>query len=344
MEDILAIFDVALLISTVRLVSPILLAALGGMFTERAGIFNIALEGLMLIGSFFAIAGVVWTGNPYLGVLTAVAAAMVISFFLGVVVIDLKGNAIVAGLAVNIFALGFTTYLMRPVFGVSGGSFYDPNLKGLPNIDIPFVADLPVIGPLVSGYSILVYVAVLLVPLSYVLLFHHPLGLRMRAVGEDPVAAGSIGINVRRTKYLAVLLSGALCGLAGAQLSISLVTQFVQGMTAGRGFIALVAVMFGRAHPVGRAARQPALRIRLRADAAAAGHRHPAPVRRDAAVRRDDRGPHPGPAACQPAAADSRARRHPRDRRAAGGRTPGRDRLIGPRVGRQRGFGTHDAK
>jgi simple sugar transport system permease protein len=251
MEEILAIFDVALLISTVRLVSPILLAALGGMFTERAGIFNIALEGLMLIGSFFAIAGVVWTGNPYLGVLTAVAAAMLISFFLGVVVIDLKGNAIVAGLAVNIFALGFTTYLMRPVFGVSGGSFYDPNLKGLPNIDIPFVADLPVIGPLVSGYSILVYVAVLLVPLSYVLLFHHPLGLRMRAVGEDPVAAGSIGINVRRTKYLAVLLSGALCGLAGAQLSISLVTQFVQGMTAGRGFIALVAVMFGRAHPVG---------------------------------------------------------------------------------------------
>jgi simple sugar transport system permease protein len=170
---------------------------------------------------------------------------------LGFVVIDLKGNAIVAGLAVNIFALGFTTYLMRPVFGVSGGSYYDPKIHGLPNIDIPILGDLPVIGPVVSGYSILVYVAVLAVPLAYVLLFHHPIGLRIRAVGEDPIAAGSIGISVRRTRYLTIILSGALCGLAGAQLSISLVTQFVQGMTAGRGFIALVAVMFGRAHPVG---------------------------------------------------------------------------------------------
>jgi simple sugar transport system permease protein len=251
MDELLAIFDVALLISTVRLVSPILLAALGGMFTERAGIFNIALEGLMLIGAFFAIAGVVWTGNPYLAVLIAVAAASLIAFFLGVVVIDLRGNAIVAGLAVNIFALGFTTYLMRPVFDVAGGSFYDPSLKGLPNIDLPVIGDIPVIGQVVSGYSILVYFAVLAVPLAYVLLFHHPLGLRIRAVGEDPVAAGSVGIGVRRTRYLTVLLSGALCGLAGAQLSISLVTQFVQGMTAGRGFIALVAVMFGRAHPLG---------------------------------------------------------------------------------------------
>jgi ABC-type uncharacterized transport system permease subunit len=251
MDELLAIFDVALLISTVRLVSPILLAALGGMFTQRAGIFNIALEGLMLIGAFFAIAGVVWTGNPYLATLIAVGAAMLIAFFLGVVVIDLRGNAIVAGLAVNIFALGFTTYLMRPVFGVAGGSFYDPNLKGLPSINLPLIGDLPVIGPLLSGYSILVYFAVLAVPLAYVLLFHHPVGLRIRAVGEDPVAAGSIGLNVRRTRYLTVLLSGAFCGLAGAQLSIYLVTQFVQGMTAGRGFIALVAVMFGRAHPFG---------------------------------------------------------------------------------------------
>jgi ABC-type uncharacterized transport system permease subunit len=157
----------------------------------------------------------------------------------------------VAGLAINIFALGVTTFLMQLVFGVSGGSFYDASLQGLPNIDIPVIKDLPVIGQLVSGYSILVYLAIAAVPLSWLLLFRHPLGLRIRAVGEDPVAAGSVGISVRRTQYLTVLISGALCGFAGAQLSISLVTQFVQGMTAGRGFIALVAVMFGRAHPVG---------------------------------------------------------------------------------------------
>jgi ABC-type uncharacterized transport system permease subunit len=251
MDELLAIFDVALLISTIRLVSPILLAALGGMFTQRAGIFNIALEGLMLIGAFFAIAGVYWTGNAWFGVVIAVLAASAVALAFGFVVIDLRGNAIVAGLALNIFALGFTTYLMRPVFGVSGGSYYDPNIHGLPNIEVPILADVPVIGPVVTGYSILVYLGVLLVPLSYVLLFKHPLGLHIRAVGEDPIAAGSVGINVRRIRYLTVLLSGALCGLAGAQLSISLVTQFVQGMTAGRGFIALVAVMFGRAHPLG---------------------------------------------------------------------------------------------
>jgi simple sugar transport system permease protein len=251
MDQIVAIFDVALLISTVRFVSPILLAALGGMFTERAGIFNIALEGLMLIGAFFAIAGVYWTGNPYLGVLFAILAATAIALVLGFVVIDLKGNAIVAGLAINIFALGFTTYLMKPVFGVAGGSFYNPNITGLPDITIPVLSSIPIIGDVISGYSILVYLAVLFVPASYVLLFKHPIGLRIRAVGEDPIAAGSIGISVRWTRYLTIVLSGALCGLAGAQLSISLVTQFVQGMTAGRGFIALVAVMFGRAHPVG---------------------------------------------------------------------------------------------
>jgi general nucleoside transport system permease protein len=251
MDALLAIFDASLLISTIRLVSPILLAALGGMFTQRAGIFNIALEGLMLIGSFFAIAGVYWTGNAYVGVISAVVAASAVALVLGFVVIDLRGNAIVAGLALNIFALGFTTYLMRPVFGVSGGSYYDPRIHGLPNVDLPILADIPFIGPVISGYSILVYLAVLAVPLSYVLLFKHPLGLHIRAVGEDPIAAGSVGVNVRRIRYLTVLLSGALCGLAGAQLSISLVTQFVQGMTAGRGFIALVAVMFGRAHPIG---------------------------------------------------------------------------------------------
>ena len=251
MDEVLAILDIALLASTIRLVAPILLAGLGGLFAQRAGIFNIALEGLMLIGAFFAVAGLHWTGNPYIGVLLAVVASTLVALILGVVVIDLKGNAIVAGLAINIFALGATTFLMRLVFGVSGGSFYDPSLHGLPNIDIPVVGDLPVIGQLVSGYSILVYLAIAAVPLSWLLLFRHPLGLRIRAVGEDPVAAGSVGISVRRTQYLTMLLSGALCGLAGAQLSISLVTQFVEGMTAGRGFIALVAVMFGRAHPIG---------------------------------------------------------------------------------------------
>ena len=245
-----AIFDVALLASTVRLFTPLLLAGLGGMFTARAGIFNVALEGMMLIAAFFAVAGVYWTGNPYFALLLAVLTSTLIALAFGFFVVEVKGDAIIIGLAVNIFALGVTTYAMRPVFGVAGGGYYDPNLKGLPNLAVPILDNIPVLGAVLSQHSILVYASWVLVAVSYVLLFHHPIGLRLRAVGENPVAAGSLGVNVKGMRYLSVLLCGILCGLAGAELSISLVTQFVQGMTAGRGFIALVAIMFGREHPV----------------------------------------------------------------------------------------------
>jgi simple sugar transport system permease protein len=250
MDALLTVLDVALLGATIRLVSPILLAALGGLITDRAGILNVALEGLMLVAAFFAVAGTYWTGEPVVGLALAVVAALVVAAVFAVVVVDLRGDAIVAGLAVNILALGLTTYLVKPVFGVQG-SYYDPSLRGLPEIHLPFVEGVPVLGTVLSGYSPLVYLAFVLAVVGHVVLYRHPWGIWLRAVGESPVAAGSVGIPVRRVQYAAVLLSGVLCGLAGAQLSISLVTQFVQGMTAGRGFIALVAVMFGRATPLG---------------------------------------------------------------------------------------------
>jgi ABC-type uncharacterized transport system permease subunit len=250
MDGLVAVLDLALVASTVRLVAPILLAALGGMLSERVGIFNVGLEGMMLVGAFFAVAGTYWTGNPWVGLALAVLAATVVALLFAVIVVDLGGDAIVAGLALNLLALGLTTYLIRPVFGVQG-SFYDPAMEGLPNIHIAVVEDLPVLGPLLSGYSPLVYLAFGLALAAQVWLFRHPMGIRLRAVGEAPIAAASVGIGVRSTRYAALLATGVLCGLGGAQLSISLVTQFVVGMTAGRGFIALVAVMFGRAHPLG---------------------------------------------------------------------------------------------
>lgn len=243
------IFDIALLASTIRLFTPILLAALGGMFTSRAGIFNVALEGLMLIASFFALAGLYWTGSAYIGLVLAVLSAIVVALIFGFFVIQVKGDAVIIGLAINILALAFTTYLMRITFGVTGG-YYDPNLKGLPNLTLPIISDIPILGAILSGHSIIVYAAFVIVALAYVFLFRHPVGLHIRAVGENPQAAASLGIRVQRVQYLSVILCGALCGLAGAQLSISLVTQFVEGMTAGRGFIALVAIMFGQVHPV----------------------------------------------------------------------------------------------
>lgn len=244
-----AILDAALLASTLRLFTPILLAALGGMFTTRAGIFNFALEGMMLVGSFFAVAGVHWTGDATIGLLLAVTSATTVALLFGFFVIDVKGDALIIGLAINILALAFTTYAMRPVFGVAG-MYYNAALKGLPSLNIPFISDIPLVGTLASGYSVIAYLALAVVGLSYIFLFHHPLGLHLRAVGENPEAAASLGIPVRRVQYLSVILCGVLCGLAGAQLSISLVMQFVEGMTSGRGFIALVAVMFGQAHPI----------------------------------------------------------------------------------------------
>jgi ABC-type uncharacterized transport system permease subunit len=250
MDTLVAVLDVALLASTIRLVSPILLAALGGILSERVGIFNVGLEGLMLGGAFFAVAGTYWTGNSWAGLALAVVAAVTLSLIFAMVVVDLGGDAIVAGLALNLLAAGLTTYLIRPVFGVQG-SFYDPSMPSLPDVHIVGIENIPMLGQLLSGYSPLVYLAIALALSFQVWLFRHPWGIRLRAVGESPAAAASVGINVRRTRYLALIGTGVLCGLAGAQLSISLVTQFVVGMTAGRGFIALVAVMFGRAHPLG---------------------------------------------------------------------------------------------
>lgn len=199
----------------------------------------------MLIGAFFAVAGTFWTGEPLLGLALAVGASLIVALVFAFVVVDLGGDAIVAGLAVNILALGLTTYLMVPVFGVQG-SFYDPSLRGLPPLHFPVVEGIPVLATLLSGHSVLVYLALGLALAAHVFLFRHPLGIHTRAVGEHPVAAASMGLPVRRIQYLMVALSGILCGLAGAQLSISLVNQFVQGMTAGRGFIALVAVILDR--------------------------------------------------------------------------------------------------
>jgi general nucleoside transport system permease protein len=229
------IFDLGLIGSAIRLTSPILLAALGGLFTDRAGMFNISLEGQMLVAAFFGVAGLYWTQSAWIGLLLGVAAATALSLVFGLWVIRLDGDAIIVGLAINLLAVGLTAYLTLPVFGVQG-SFDDPALQGLPTL---------------LGHSPLVYLGVVLVPASWWLLFRHPAGVRLRAVGEDPEAAEGAGIDPVRTKFAACAICGVLCGLAGAQLALALVTQWVQGMTAGRGFIALVAIMLARSHPVG---------------------------------------------------------------------------------------------
>ena len=250
MTQFLDVFDATLLNSTFRFVTPILLAALGGLICERVGVFNIALEGLMLTGAFAAVVGSFYSGSALVGVVAAMLVTMLLAAIFGGFAITMRGNMIVLGIAINLLASGLTVFLLRTMFHVKG-AFRDPSLQGLYNIALPVIDRIPVLGPFLSGHSWIIYCSWVLVPVTYMILFHHSLGLRMRGVGEHPEAAETLGVNVSAIRYFAVLLSGIFCGLAGAQLSLGNVTLFVEDMSAGRGWIAVVAVLFGRAHPVG---------------------------------------------------------------------------------------------
>ncbi|MGW6062335.1 ABC transporter permease [Streptomyces sp. NPDC055189] len=236
--------DSALFHSTLLALTPILLAALGGAICERAGVFNIGLEGMMLIGCFSGVAGSWFTGSAWLGVVFAALASAAYSMILAVGTISLRGDAVVLGVALNLLAVGLTGFLLRTVFGVQG-TFSDPELAGLDGIDVPFV------GAALSGHSALVYLSWAAVAVAAVFLARHPWGLRLRGVGEAPDAAATLGVSPAKYQYAAVLVSGVLCGLAGAQLALGNVTLFSENMTAGRGWIAVVAVMLGRALPLG---------------------------------------------------------------------------------------------
>ncbi|RSN41272.1 sugar ABC transporter permease [Amycolatopsis sp. WAC 04197] len=230
--------DASLFSSALTALTPILFAALAGALCQRAGVFNISLEGSLLVGCFGAVAGSWYTGSAWLGVVVAVLAATAYSLILAIGSITFDGDPIVLGVASNLLAVGLTSFLIRTVFGTEG-SFSDPSLRGLGQF-----------GP-IPGQSLLVYLSWLAVPALAVLLYRHPWGLRLRGVGERPEAASSLGVNVTKYRYGVILAGGALCGLGGAQLALGSVTLFAENMTAGRGWIAVVAVMLGRAHPLG---------------------------------------------------------------------------------------------
>ncbi len=242
--------DAALFSSALGALTPILFAALAGALCQRAGVFNISLEGTMLVGCFAGVAGSWYTGSVWLGVLVAAVAGVAYSLVLAIGHVSLGGDAIVLGVAINLLAVGLTSFLIRTVFGTRG-TFSDPALRGLDALDIPGLKDIPFVGEVLSGHSVLVYLSWLAVVALAVLLYRHPWGLRLRGIGERPDAAASLGVGVTRYRYGVILAGGALCGLAGAQLALGNVTLFSENMTAGRGWIAVVAVMLGRALPYG---------------------------------------------------------------------------------------------
>ena len=242
--------------STLRLATPLLLACLAGLFSERGGIFDIGLEGKMLAAAFFSAATAAMTGSVWLGLLAGIAASMALSGLHGLASITFRGNQLISGVAINFLASGLTVLIAQSWFRQGGRT---PSLIGggrFEEITLPFaeaLRNVPVIGPfyaeVISGHTVLVYVALLCVPLSWYVLFRTRFGLRLRAVGENPAAVDTAGVSVIGLRFAAVGICGLLCGIAGAYLSTGLGAGFVKEMSAGRGFIALAALIFAKWRP-----------------------------------------------------------------------------------------------
>ena len=237
----------ALLASTIRNATPLGFAALGGLFSERSGVINIGLEGMMLASAFAGVAAANGTGSSMTGLLIALLVGAAFGLVHAVASITFEADQIISGIAINLLALGGTGLLMVLFFGSGGTS---PRIDPFRAIDVPLLGDIPVLGA-VFNQSGMVYLLYALVPLIWWVLFRSRFGLRLRAVGDVPEAVDTAGVNVFRMRYIGVTLSGALAGLGGAFLSMSLLSAFTEGMTGGRGFIALAALIFGRWNPVG---------------------------------------------------------------------------------------------
>ncbi len=249
MEDLFGSLA-SLLASTIRNATPLVFAALGGMFSERSGVVNIALEGLMLIAAFAGVVGAWLSGSALVGLLFALAAGLLFALLHALMCITFEADQIISGTAINLLALGGTGFVMVLIFGGGGTS---PRVSGFKEVAIPLLSDIPLIGPALFDQSLLVYLMYTLVPITYFVIFRTPFGLRIRATGEVPEAVDTAGVSVARMRYYGVGLSGLLAALGGVYLSMGILSAFSENMTTGRGFIALAALIFGRWNPVGAA-------------------------------------------------------------------------------------------
>jgi simple sugar transport system permease protein len=248
MEVLEKIFNLALIAATLRTTAPILLVALGGAFTTKAGIFNIGLEGQMLVGAFFGVLGSIWTGSALGGLVCGVMAALIMAATFSLLVVTLRANEVVVGLALNILAGGLTISLTKAIFGTRG-SIVSGDIVGLPPIDIPLIEDLGRFGRVLSGYTPLVYIAFIMVFVVWLVLYRTKLGLYIRVTGEKPEAAEALGIRTATMQHIASLLCGVLAGLAGAHLSLGYITMFAENMSSGRGFMAVAVLIFSNGDP-----------------------------------------------------------------------------------------------
>ncbi len=234
--------------ASIRMASPLLLAAMGGLFSERAGVLSLGLEGMMLSGTLAAFLGSYYSGSPWVGLLAAAAAGGVVALVYAAACVTFRANQVVAAVGLNILAVGATGLAFRGAFGVTHHLHRAPAFQP---INVPVLSDLPVVGPILFRHLFPVYLAFLLVPVVIFLLYRTTWGLKLRSAGENPLAAETLGVKVERMRYTGIIISGLLAGMGGSLLSTGFISTFMEEMTAGRGWIAFSAIIFGKWTPIG---------------------------------------------------------------------------------------------
>ncbi len=243
-------FIVDFLFMWIRVATPILLAALGAVICQRTGVVNLGLDGIMLISALFGVLGSAWGGNLFWGIVIGVGSAIIVSAVFAYFHLILKANAVLCGTAINTMAGGLTVFALQLATGEKGSSSSIKSYS-FPTVNIPIIKDIPVLGDVLSGHNAITYIAFFFVIVISIFLYRTPMGLRMRAVGENPHAASSVGQNVTKIQFLAIVLCGVLVGLGGMYLSMGYLSMFTRDMVAGRGFIALAACAMGQSTPIG---------------------------------------------------------------------------------------------
>lgn len=245
MEVLSQIFQASVFASTLRLATPYILAGLGETFSQRSGVLNLGVDGIMLLGAFFSFYAVYQTESLLIGILVALIVGAIMGLIMAFISVTLKAEQGISGIGIYLFGLGFSELLFQQLLGTP------KSVSGFSKLDIPVLSDIPIVGEIFFGHNLLVYVAFLLVPISAFVINRTTFGLNIRAVGQNPEAADAMGVNVARTRYITVTIGGMLAGLAGASLSIALLKTFQQNLTAGIGFIAVALVYFGGWRPYG---------------------------------------------------------------------------------------------
>ncbi|MCI1903129.1 ABC transporter permease [Enterococcus hirae] len=236
--------------TTLRMTTPIALAALGGLYAHRAGVLNVALEGMMLASAFVSVITSYAFGNIFLAIFAGVFSSFVLGLVFSFFGITMKGNLTIVGLAINTLVGGFSAFILQTVFG-QRGTFSNARIVGMKELNIPVLKDIPILGDIFNHQTPMVYVSLLALVVIHMVLYHSKLGVYIRTVGEKEDAAYSVGLPVDRIKYTAILIGSVLCGFAGVNIALENVTMFVEEMTGGRGFIALAAIYSGRGTAIG---------------------------------------------------------------------------------------------